>query len=145
MSLYPAQMTMFWVGLGMLAAFGTLCFFLARHLADRLRTVMNGIAVEGRCIRRYSTEGSEGNTYWHHVHGFTTLDGQYIEFEEDALLLAQGDTVTVRYRPSSPARTATIMGPGGTWSPLFGSLFGILISGTFTLLGLLFVCLSLDQ
>ncbi|MET8685081.1 hypothetical protein ABZV77_12775 [Streptomyces sp. NPDC004732] len=43
-----------------------------------------------------------GNTYWHHVHGFTTLDGQYIEFEEDAVVLVQGYPVTVRYRPSNP-------------------------------------------
>ncbi|MFD7339211.1 DUF3592 domain-containing protein [Streptomyces violascens] len=138
-------MTIFWVGLGILAAFGTLSFFLTRQLIGRLRTIMNGIAVEGRCVRRYSSQGSEGNTYWHHVHGFTTLEGQYLEFEEDAMLLAQGDTVTVRYRPDNPARTATIMGRGGSWSPLFGSLFGILISGMFTLLGVLFVFLSFDQ
>ncbi|MFD4476402.1 DUF3592 domain-containing protein [Streptomyces sp. NPDC058471] len=135
-------MTMFWVGLAILAVFGTLCFFLSRQLLGRLRSITSGIAVEGRCIRRYSSEGSEGNTYWHHVHSFETLDGQYIEFEEDALLLAQGDTVTVRYRPSNPARTATIMGSGGTWSPLFGSLFGILITGIFTALGVLYVGLS---
>ncbi|MFI6688355.1 DUF3592 domain-containing protein [Streptomyces sp. NPDC050485] len=138
-------MTILWVGLGLLAAFGTLCFFLTRQLTGRLRTIVSGIAVEGRCVRRYSSEGSEGNTYWHHVHGFTTLEGQYIEFEEDALLLAQGDAVTVRYRPDNPARTATVMGRGGSWSPLFGSLFGILISGGFTLLGVLFVFLSFDQ
>lgn len=35
------------------------------------------------------------------------------------------------------------MGPGGTWSPLCGSLFSILISGTFTALGALFVVLSI--
>lgn len=98
--------------------------------------------MQGRCIRRYSSEGSEGNTYWHHVHGFTTPEGQYVEFEKDAVLVAQGDTVTVRYRPSNPARTATLMGPGGTWSPLLGSLFGILISGIFKLFGPLFVFLS---
>ncbi|MFD9224853.1 DUF3592 domain-containing protein [Streptomyces sp. NPDC060064] len=137
-------MTMFWVGLGILAVFGTICGFLTRQLIGRLRSVVGRIAVEGRCVRQYSTEGSEGNTYWHHVHGFTTLDGQYIEFEEDAILLAQGDTVTVRYRPSNPARTATIMGRGGAWSPLFGSLFGILITGAFTLFGILFVYLSFD-
>ncbi|GGU55002.1 hypothetical protein GCM10010211_19610 [Streptomyces albospinus] len=142
MSLCPAQTTMFWVGLAVLAAFGTLCFFLSRQLIGRLRSVTSGITAEGRCIRRYASEGSEGNTYWHHVHAFTTLDGQYVEFEEDAVLLAQGDTVTVRYRPSNPARSATIMGAGGTWSPLFGSLFGILISGIFTAFGALFVVLS---
>ncbi|MFD5702467.1 DUF3592 domain-containing protein [Streptomyces lasiicapitis] len=96
-------MTMFWVALGILTAFGTLCFFLSRQLLGRLRSIASGIAVQGRCIRRYSSDGSEGNTYWHHAHGFTTLDGQYVEFEEDAVLLAQGDTVTVRYRPSNPA------------------------------------------
>ncbi|GGU33094.1 hypothetical protein GCM10010289_62920 [Streptomyces violascens] len=78
----------------------------------RLRTITNGIAVEGRCVRRYSSQGSEGNTYWHHVHGFTTLEGQYLVFEEDAMLLAQGDTVTVRYRPDNPARTAPSWGAG---------------------------------
>ncbi|WP_030669958.1 hypothetical protein [Streptomyces sp. NRRL B-1347] len=71
--------------------------------------------MKGRCIRRYSTESSEGNTYWHHVHSFTTLDGQNIEFKEDAVLLAQGDTMTVRYRPAP--RTATIMGPAGPGRP----------------------------
>ncbi|MET7609273.1 DUF3592 domain-containing protein [Streptomyces avermitilis] len=70
----------------------------------------------------------------HHVHDFPTLDAQYLEFEEDALMLAQGDAVTVRYRPEAPARTAATMGRGGSWSPLFGSLIGILISGLFTLL-----------
>ncbi|MFD9484626.1 hypothetical protein ACFWBX_11595 [Streptomyces sp. NPDC059991] len=56
-------MTTFWVGLGILTSFGTLCFFVARQLVGRLRTVMSSIAVVVRCIRRYSTEGSEGNTY----------------------------------------------------------------------------------
>ncbi|MEV6552885.1 hypothetical protein AB0M57_29895 [Streptomyces sp. NPDC051597] len=90
------EMTMFWVGLAIVAAFGMLCFFLSRRLTCRLRSVTSGIAVEGCCIRRYSSEGSEGSTSCDHVHTFTTLDGQYIEFEEDAVLLQPGDTVTAR-------------------------------------------------
>ncbi|MEU4347011.1 hypothetical protein [Streptomyces sp. NPDC023838] len=68
MSLCPAQTTMFWVGLAVLATFETFWFFLARQLIGRLCSVTSGIAVEGRCIRRYASEGSEGNTYWPH-HG----------------------------------------------------------------------------
>ncbi|MFG2720761.1 DUF3592 domain-containing protein [Streptomyces sp. NPDC048416] len=138
-------MTIFWVGVCILAACGSLCFFLTRQLMGRVRTVRRGIAVEGRCVRRFSTNGSDGDTYWHHVHGFTTLEGQYIEFQEDAMLLAEGNAVTVRYRPADPARTATIMGSGGSWAPLFGSLFGILVSGMLTLLGVLFVFLGFSQ
>ncbi|MFE9555466.1 DUF3592 domain-containing protein [Streptomyces sp. NPDC006703] len=76
---------------------------------------------------------------------FTTLDGQYLEFEEDVMLLAEGEKLTVRYRPENPVRSATVMGPGGAWSPLFGQAFGILITGMFSLLGLLFLWLSLTQ
>lgn len=47
--------------------------------------------------------------------------------------------------PNNPARSATIMGQGGTWSPLFGHLFCVLITGAFTLLGALFVCLSFGR
>ncbi|WP_331447553.1 DUF3592 domain-containing protein [Streptomyces xanthochromogenes] len=145
MSLYPEQTTMFWVGLAVLAVSGVLCFCQSRQLIGRLRSVTSGIAVEGRCIRRYSSDSSEGNTSWHHVHAFTTLDGQHVEFEEDAVLLEPGDTVTVRYRPTNPARSATIMGRGGTWSPLFGHLFCVLITGIFTLLGTLLVFLSFGR
>ncbi|MEU1073518.1 MULTISPECIES: DUF3592 domain-containing protein [unclassified Streptomyces] len=111
MSLNPVQMTMFWVGLAIVAAFGMLCFSLSRRLICRLRSVTSGVAVEGRCIRRYSSEGSEGNTSWHHVHAFTTLDGQYVEFEEDALLLEPGGTVTVRYLAQQPRTVRHDHGP----------------------------------
>jgi hypothetical protein len=90
---------MFWVGLDIRAAFGTLCFLLSRQSIGRRRSIASGIAFEGWRVRRYSSEGSDGNTYWHHVHGFPTLDGQDIEFAEDTLLLAQSGTVTVRYHP----------------------------------------------
>lgn len=135
---------MLWTGLLILAAFGTFCGFLTWRLVSRLRSVVSGTAVEGRCVRRYSTESSDGGSNWHHVYGFTTLEGQYIEFEEDTLLMAQGQAVTVRYRPGNPARSATVMGRGGAWSPLFGQLFGIAVTGSFTLLGVLFVWLSSD-
>lgn len=137
-------MTMLWVGLAILAAFGSFCGYLTWQLTGRLRSVVSGIAVGGLCVRRYRTEGSDGGSTWHHVYGFTTVDGQYVEFEEDALFMEQGQAVTVRYRPGNPARSATVMGSGGAWSPLFGHLFGILIAGAFTLLGILFVCLSFD-
>ncbi|MFF3323594.1 hypothetical protein [Streptomyces sp. NPDC002889] len=68
-----------------------------------------------------------------------------MEFEEDALLMAQGQAVTVRYRPASPARSATVMGPGGAWSPLFGQLLGIFVTGMFTQLGLAWVRVGFEQ
>ncbi|MFD7616079.1 DUF3592 domain-containing protein [Streptomyces sp. NPDC059802] len=130
----------------LLATFGVLCGFLVRQLAGRLRSLLGGLVAEGVCVRRYSSEDSEGNTHWHHVYGFTTADGRYVEFEEDALLMAQGQAVTVRYRlGKNPAHTATVMGQGGAWSPLFGQLFGIGVSGCFTLLGLLFVWLGVGE
>lgn len=135
---------MLWMGLLLLATFGSFCGFLVWRLTERLRSVVSGTAVEGRCVRRYATESSDGGTSWHHVYGFTTVDGQYVEFEEDALLMAQGQAVTVRYRPGAPARSATVMGRGGAWSPLFGHLFGVLVTGSFTLLGALFVWLGFD-
>lgn len=140
-------MGLFWAGIFCLAAFGTLLFFLGRQLVGRLLSIFRGVAVQGACVKRYSSEGSEGNTYWHHVYGFTTVEGQYIEFEEDAMFMAQGQEVTVRYRPQAGnvARSATVMGPGGTWSPLFGQLFGITISGIFVLFGLLFVVLAVQE
>ncbi|MBH1937672.1 DUF3592 domain-containing protein [Streptomyces sp. AV19] len=127
------------IGLLLLAAFGSFCGFLTWQLVGRLRSLVSGIAVEGRCVRRYSTESSENGTQWHHVYGFTTEDGRYVEFEEDALFMAQGQVVTVRYRPGNPARSATVMGRGGAWSPLFGQLFGICVTGMFSLLGVVFV------
>ncbi|MFD9488679.1 DUF3592 domain-containing protein [Streptomyces sp. NPDC059991] len=138
------ETTMLWAGLTILATFGSFCGCLTWQLTGRLHSVISGNAVEGRCVRRYWTEGSDGGSTWRHVHGFTTVDGQYVEFEEDALFMEQGQSVTVRYRPGNPARSATVMGRGGAWSPLFGHLFGILITGAFTLLGILFVCLSFD-
>jgi hypothetical protein len=142
-------MGLFWAGIFCLAAFGTLCFFLSRQLVGRLLSIFRGVAVQGECVKVYSSEGSEGNTYWHHVYGFTTLEGQYIEFEEDAMFMAQGQEVTVRYRPVAKAervaRTATVMGRGGAWSPLFGQLFGVAISGIFVLFGMLFVVLAVEE
>lgn len=128
-------------GVLLIALAGTGCAYLSWQLVNRLRSVFGGIAVEGRCVRRYSTDSSDSGTQWHHVHGFTTLEGQYLEFEEDVLLLAEGDSLTIRYRPEDPKRSATVMGPGGAWSPLFGQLFGITITGAFALLGLLLVWL----
>jgi hypothetical protein len=130
------------IGVLLLAASGTGCAWLSWQLINRLRSVFGGIAVEGRCVRRYATDSSDNGTQWHHIHGFTTLEGQYLEFEEDVMLLAEGESLTVRYRPENPARSATVMGPGGAWSPLFGQLFGIAITGAFALLGLLFAWLS---
>lgn len=127
------------MGLLVLAAFGTGCGFLTWQLAGRLLSLFGGIAVEGRCVRRYSTESSDNGTSWHHVYGFTTEAGQYVEFEEDAMFMAQGQVVTVRYRPRNPARSATVMGRGGAWSPLFGQLLGICVTGMFTLLGVIWV------
>ncbi|MBZ6475284.1 DUF3592 domain-containing protein [Streptomyces griseocarneus] len=127
------------MGLLVLAVFGSGCAFLTWQLVGRLLSLFGGIAVEGRCVRRYSTESSENGTQWHHVYGFTTQEGQYVEFEEDAMFMAQGQVVTVRYRPAKPARSATIMGRGGAWSPLFGQLLGIFVTGMFTLLGVIWV------
>ncbi|WP_438295552.1 hypothetical protein [Streptomyces sp. HUAS TT7] len=55
-----------------------------------------------------------------------------------------------RTRPHQPAELAhaqvlSCSKSGGTWSPLFGSHFDILITGSSTLLGVLFVVLSFDQ
>ncbi|MEU3500463.1 DUF3592 domain-containing protein [Streptomyces hundungensis] len=128
-------------GILLIAVASTGCAYLTWQLWNRLRSVFGGIAVEGRCVRRYSTDSTDNGTLWHHVHGFTTLEGQYVEFEEDVMLLAEGDTLTVRYRPENPVRSATVMGPGGAWSPLLGQLLGITVTGVFALLGLLLVWL----
>ncbi len=128
-------------GILLIVLAGAGCAYLSWQLMNRLRSVFSGIAVQGRCVRRYSTDSMDSGTQWHHVHGFTTLEGQYVEFEEDVLLLAEGDSLTVRYRPENPARSATVMGPGGAWSPLFGQLFGIMITGLFALFGLVLVWL----
>ncbi|GAA3709627.1 DUF3592 domain-containing protein [Streptomyces sp. NEAU-PBA10] len=134
------------VGGFLLATFGVLCGFLVRQLVGRLRSLFGGLVADGVCVRRYSSEGSEGNTYWHHVYGFTTADGRYVEFEEDALLMPQGQAVTVRYRlGKNPARTATVMGRGGAWSPLFGQLFGIFVSGCFAAFGVLSLWLGVEE
>ncbi|MER0445340.1 DUF3592 domain-containing protein [Streptomyces sp. Edi4] len=132
-------------GILLTAVAGPGCAYLSWQLWNRLRSVFGGIAVEGRCVRRYSTDSADSGTQWHHVHGFTTLEGQYVEFEEDVMLLAEGDSLTVRYRPENPARSATVMGPGGAWSPLFGQLLGITVTGVFALFGLLLVWLYVRQ
>ncbi|MEV4506678.1 DUF3592 domain-containing protein [Streptomyces klenkii] len=133
------------IGLLVLAAFGSFCGFLTWQLVSRLLSLFRGISVQGRCVRRYSTESSDNGTSWHHVYGFTTQDGQYVEFEEDAMFMAQGQTVTVHYRASNPVRSATVMGRGGAWSPLFGQLFGIFVTGMFTLLGVAFVWIGISK
>lgn len=133
------------VGVLLLLGFGVGCGLLVWQLIGRLRSAIGGTAVLGHCVRRYSTEGSDGTTFWHHTYGFTTAEGRYVEFDEDAAFMTVGDEVTIRYRPAAPARSATVMGSGGTWSPLFGQLFGIIITGAFTLLGAMFVWLYLTQ
>lgn len=133
------------VGLLILAVFGSFCAFLTWQLVSRLLSVFCGTAVQGSCVRRYSTESSDGGTSWHHVYGFTTLDGQYVEFEEDTMIMAQGQAVTVRYRASNPVRSATVIGPGGAWSPLFGQLLGIFVLGMFTLTGAMFVWIGAGE
>ncbi|MEU8887171.1 DUF3592 domain-containing protein [Streptomyces sp. NPDC048442] len=139
-------MEMLGFGVFLLATFGVLCGWLVWQLVERLRSMFGGLAAEGTCVRRYCTEGSDGGTFTHHVYGFTTSDGQYCEFEEDAVLMERGQAVTVRYRlGKNPAGTATVMGKGGAWSPLFGQLFGIGVSGCFVLLGVLFLWLGADE
>ncbi|MFI0978125.1 hypothetical protein ACH4SP_14145 [Streptomyces sp. NPDC021093] len=139
-------MEMVGFGVFLLATFGVLCGWLVWQLVGRFRSMFGGLVAEGTCVRRYFTEGSEGGSHTHHVYGFTTSDGRYCEFEEDALFVQQGQAVTVRYRlGKNPARTATVMGRGGVWSPLFGQLFGITITGAFTLFGLLMVVLGVDK
>ncbi|WP_328394305.1 DUF3592 domain-containing protein [Streptomyces sp. NBC_00390] len=138
-------MTTLATGALFLAGFGLFCGYLTWRLVSRLRSLIGGTAVEGRCVRRYSTQSNDGGTSRHHVHGFTTASGEYVEFEEDALLIAQGQAVTIRYRPGNPARSATVMGPGGAWSPLFGHLLGIFVTGMFTLLGMVWVWVAIDQ
>ncbi|WP_143587573.1 hypothetical protein [Streptomyces alboverticillatus] len=67
------------MGLLFLAVFGSFCGFLTWQLVSRLLSLFGGIAVEGRCVRRYSAESSDNGTSWHHVYGFTTRDGRYVE------------------------------------------------------------------
>ncbi|MEU3724253.1 DUF3592 domain-containing protein [Streptomyces sp. NPDC031705] len=137
-------MTEILIGLLLLLGCGTLCVVVVGRLLRRLRSVVSGTAVEGRCVRVYATDGNDGGTHWHHVYGFTTLDGQYVEFEEDAFLMAEGQVVTVRYRPVDPARTATVMGSGGTWSPLIHHAVMGLVSGGLALFGLFLLWLRLN-
>ncbi|MFF4161586.1 DUF3592 domain-containing protein [Streptomyces sp. NPDC001678] len=103
------------------------------ELLTSLRSVFFGHQADGRCIRSYGTEGSDGFTRMHYVYGFTTADGRAVEFEEPTMLMQEGKKVTVRYRQDDPERTATITGLR-TLSPLFGSLFGVVLSGAFFLL-----------
>ncbi|MFE0373215.1 hypothetical protein [Streptomyces tendae] len=60
--------------------------------------------------------------------------------------MPQGQAVTVRYRlGKNPTRTATVMGRGGAWSPLFGQLFGIFVSGCFAAFGVLSLWLGVEE
>ncbi|MEU1675515.1 DUF3592 domain-containing protein [Streptomyces roseifaciens] len=104
-----------------------------RELLTSLRSAFFGQQAEGRCIRSYGTEASDGSTRMHYVYGFTAADGRSVEFEEPTMLMREGKKVTVRYRAEDPERTATIMGLR-TLSPLFGGAFGVLLSGAFFLL-----------
>ncbi len=130
------------MGLVVLVICGTICAALTWKFAHRFAAVLKGTAVEGRCVRAYTSVDSDGERSVHHVYGFTTEAGQYVEFEEDALLMEEGQAVTVRYLPRSPVRSATVMGRGGAWSPVIRHLLGISVSGMFTLLGLFLVWLS---
>ncbi|MGW1889669.1 hypothetical protein ACWCP6_05310 [Streptomyces sp. NPDC002004] len=127
------------------AAFCVGCGHLVRLLTRRLRSVFAGERAQGRCVRRFSSESSDGTTYWHHVYGFEDAQGQWVEFQEDAMFMALDQAVTVRYQRRDPKRTATVIGPGGAWSPLFGLFFGIFITGVFSALGLLMSYLLLTQ
>ncbi|MCF3105631.1 DUF3592 domain-containing protein [Streptomyces roseoverticillatus] len=109
-----------------------------------LRSVFFGERAEGRCVRSYGTEGSDGFTRMHHVYGFTTADGRAVEFEEPTMLMREGKKVTVRYQAEDPERTATVMGPR-TLSPLLGGLFGILVSGSFFLVSLVVLWLYVTE
>ncbi|MGK5547273.1 DUF3592 domain-containing protein [Streptomyces sp. URMC 127] len=106
-----------------------------REWLTSLRSVFFGERAEGRCVRSYGTEGSDGFTRMHYVYGFTTADGRSVEFEEPTMLMQEGRKVTVRYRAEDPERTATVMGLR-TLSPLLGGLFGILVSSAFFLVSL---------
>ncbi|MFF4160312.1 DUF3592 domain-containing protein [Streptomyces sp. NPDC001678] len=127
------------IGLPLLAVFGSLCGFFIWQLVSRLRSLASGIAAEGRCVRCYSTENTDRETVWHHVYGFTTREGQYVEFEEDAMLMEVGQVVTIHYRSANPASSATTVGIEGTWSPLIINIFSILILGFFALMGVMMV------
>ncbi|MEU1819844.1 DUF3592 domain-containing protein [Streptomyces roseifaciens] len=109
-----------------------------------LRSVFFGERAEGRCVRSYGTEGSDGFTRMHYVYGFTTADGCAVEFEEPTMIMREGKKVTVRYRAKDPERTATVMGLR-TLSPLLGGLFGILVSGSFFLVSLVVLWIYVSE
>ncbi|MFF3453321.1 DUF3592 domain-containing protein [Streptomyces sp. NPDC002730] len=118
------------------AGIGWLWFLLTRQLVRQLGSLFMGERAQGRCIRRYRSGTRNDPGEWTHVFEFTDADGARVEFEESVMVMAEGQQVTVRYQRRDPVRTATVIGRGGAWSPLFGQIGGVIIVGGFVALGL---------
>ncbi|MFE2755441.1 hypothetical protein ACFXGA_25910 [Actinosynnema sp. NPDC059335] len=65
------------------------------------------------------------------VYQFSPNGGGVLEFEEEApRSYGVNHPVLVRYWRFNSRRTASTIGPGGTWQALFGDLFPLFVTGT---------------
>ncbi|GHF50492.1 hypothetical protein GCM10010218_35050 [Streptomyces mashuensis] len=119
----------FFLALPALLAAGGIAGMVAVLLrARRLQAAWDsGIAVEGRCVAGYVVtrthgHGRPGHSVWHHVHEFTTPEGEVRRLEEAGgpRTVVPGDTVTVRYPHGRPGR-ATALPPAARSRTLLGT------------------------
>lgn len=111
--------------LGICCLFGA---FLLRFLS-RVLLLRFGERTRGRLVRFRETSGDNPRTMA--VYQFSPKRGGVLEFEEEASRsLHENKPVLVRYWRFNPRRTASTIGPGGTWEPLFKDLFPLFVTGT---------------
>ncbi|MCC3770508.1 DUF3592 domain-containing protein [Streptomyces sp. UNOC14_S4] len=118
---------------GLLAAGGIAGMVYVVVRMRRLRAAWkSGITAEGRCVGAYVVTtthghghghgGGAGHSTWHHVHEFTTPEGEVRRFEEAGgpRTVVTGDRVVVRYPEGRPDR-ATAIPPTEQARTLFGT------------------------
>lgn len=110
---------------------GICCLFLAflTRFVSRILLVRYGERSQGRLVRFRETTGDNPRTMA--VYQFSPNGSGVLEFEEEApRSYGENTLVLVRYWRFNPRRTASTIGPGGTWQPLFGDLFPLFVTGT---------------
>ncbi|MBW4718479.1 DUF3592 domain-containing protein [Saccharothrix obliqua] len=109
------------------ACTGLFGYFAYRTLS-RLLLQFRGERATGYLVRFRQTSGENPTTMA--VYRFSIGYGAAFEFEEEAPWgFRENDPVLVRYWRRNPGRTATTVGRGGTWRPLFSNLLPLAVTG----------------
>ncbi|ALG10347.1 hypothetical protein [Kibdelosporangium phytohabitans] len=114
----------------LIAWFACGCLFgsIVTRFVSRLLLIFRGERAVGHLYRFRETTGDHPTTMA--VYRFPVDGHGMVQFEEEASsAVGENSFVVVRYWRRNPVRSATTVGPGGTWRPLFSNLLPLVASG----------------